>query len=135
MRLMQEWNARGYRMDVVFYRKYSGSNYVDPHDDEPVAFKDLPDRFPSVLSRDFRKGEWQYEDPDNLFVLYLLYNIARHSVVVDEATKMLEIGRSKTPMPYVEAAKLAAQSATSDSKNYGRRVSFLPKGTRIDAGP
>ena len=135
MRLMQEWNARGYRMDVVFYRKYPGSNYVDPHDDEPVAFKDLPDRFPSVLSRDFRKGEWQYEDPDNLFVLYLLYNIARYSVVVDETTKMLEIGRSKMPMPYVEAAKLAAESATTDSENYGRRVSFLPKGTRIDAGP
>ncbi len=135
MRLMQEWHARGYRMDVVFYRKYPGSNYVDPHDDEPVAFKDMPNRFPSVLSRDFRREEGQYEDPDNLFVLYLLYNIARYSVVVDEATKLLEIGRSKTPMPYVEAAKLAAQSATSDSENYGRRVSFRPKGTTIDADP
>jgi hypothetical protein len=135
MRLMQEWNARGYRMDAVFYRKYPGSNYVDPHDDEPIAFKDLPNRFPSVLSRDFRKDEWQYEDPDNLFVMYLLYNIARYSVVVDEATKLLEIGQSKMPMSYMDAAKLAADNATSDSENYGRRVSFRPKGTRIDADP
>ena len=135
MRLMQEWNARGYRVDVVFYRKYPGSNYIDPHDDEPMAFKDLPNRFPSVLSRDFRRDEGQYEDPDNLFVMYLLYNLARYSVVVDETTKMLEIGQSKVPMPYVEAAKLAAESASTDSENYGRRVSFLPKGTRLDAGP
>ena len=134
-RLMQEWHARGYRMDVVFYRKYPGSSYVDPHDEEPIAFKDLPNRFPSVLSLDFRRDEGQYEDPDNLFVMYLLYNIARYSVVVDEATKRLEIGQSKMPMSYMEAAKVAAESATSDSENYGQRVSFLPKGTRIDAGP
>ena len=133
MRLMQEWHARGYRMDAVLYRKYPGSNFVDPHDDEPVAFKDLPNRCPSVLSRDFRREEGQYEDPDNLFVMYLLYNIARYSVVVDEATKRLEIGQSKAPMPYVEASKVAAESAASDSENYGRRVSFRPKGAMIDA--
>ncbi len=136
MRLMQEWNARGYRMDAVFYRKYPGSNYVDPHDDEPVAFKDLPNRFPSVLSRDFRRDEGQYEDPDNLFVMYLLYNLARYSVVVERDDEdRSKIGQSKVPMPYVEAAKLAAESASTDSENYGRRVSFLPKGTRLDAGP
>jgi len=132
MRLMQEWNARHYRMDVVFYRKYPGSSYVDPHDDEPIAFKDLPNRFPSVLSLDFRKDETQYEDADNLFVMYLLYNMARYNVVVDENTKRLEIGQRKEPMPYAEAAKAAAEGATSDSENYGRRVSFKPKGTTID---
>jgi len=132
LRLMQEWNARGYRMDVVFYRKYPGSSYVDPHDDEPIAFKDLPNRFPSVLSRDFRKDETQYEDPDNLFMMYLLYNIARYNVLVDETTKRLEIGQRKVPMPYAEAAKAAAEGATSDSENYGRRVSFKPKGTTIE---
>ena len=133
MRLMQEWHARGYRMDAVLYRKYPGSSFVDPHDDEPIAFKDLPNRFPSVLSRDFRKDEGQYEDPDNLFVMYLLYNIARYSVVVNETTKSLEVEQSKTPMSYSDAASLAAESATSDSENYGRRVSFRPKGTVIDA--
>jgi len=38
---------------VVLYKKYSGSSYVNPH--EEVAFKDLPNRFLSVLSRDFRR--------------------------------------------------------------------------------
>jgi hypothetical protein len=133
MRLMQEWYARGYRMDAVLYRKYPGSNFVDPHDDEPVAFKDLPNRFPSVLSRDFRREQGQYEDPDNLFVMYLLYNIARYSVAVNDMTKSLEVELSRTPMSYSEAANLAAESATSDSENYGLRVSFRPKGTMIDA--
>jgi hypothetical protein len=67
MKLVKEWNARGYGLDVVLYRKYAGSTYVDPHDDEPVAFKDLPNRFPSVLSSDFRKEPDHYEDIDNLF--------------------------------------------------------------------
>ena len=55
MKLLDVWNARGYEMEVVFYRKFGGSTYVDPDDKEEVAFKDLPNRFPSVLSRDFRK--------------------------------------------------------------------------------
>ena len=57
MKLLKEWNARGYGLDVVLYRKYEGSTYVDPHEEEKVAFKDLPNRFPSVLSRDFRKEQ------------------------------------------------------------------------------
>jgi len=133
MRLMQEWHARGYRMDAVYYRKYPGSNHIDPHDDEPVAFKDLPNRFPSVLSRDFRKEEWQYEDPDNLFVMYLLYNIARYSVDVNGDTHRLEIGQTREPVPYEEAARIAAENARSDSTDYGRRVDFRPKGTTLDS--
>ena len=62
MKLLKEWNARGYRLDVVWYRKYGGSTYVDPHEEDKVAFKDLPNRFPSVLSRDFRKEQDHYED-------------------------------------------------------------------------
>jgi hypothetical protein len=38
------------RLDVVWYRKYDGSTYVDPHEEEKVAFKNLPNQFPSVLS-------------------------------------------------------------------------------------
>jgi hypothetical protein len=131
LKLMEQWNARGYRIDAVLYKKYPGSLYIDPHDDEPVAFKDLPNRFPSVLSRDFRKEQGQYEDPDNLFAMYLLYNLAKYSIQVNEQTKLLEIARTKTPLGYVEAAQLAAEAASSDSGNYGRRVNFQPKGTRI----
>ncbi len=107
MKLVKEWNARGYGMDVVLYKKYEGSTYVDPHEEEKVAFKDLPNRFPSVLSRDFRKEQGQYEDFDNLFAMYLLYNLGKYSVRVNEETKLLEIEKSKNPMAYPEAAELA----------------------------
>ena len=66
MKLMKEWDARGYRMDVVLYRKYGGSPYVDPHEEAQVAFKDLPNRFPSVISLDFRNDDGHYQDYDNL---------------------------------------------------------------------
>jgi hypothetical protein len=131
MKLLEQFNARGYGLDVVFYRKYPGSTYVDPHEEEKVAFKDLTNRFPSVLSRDFRKDEGEYQDVDNLFAMYLIYNLARYSVKVNDETKLLEIDKSKNPMPYPEAAKLATQSARSDSENYGRQTAFRPEGKRI----
>ena len=71
-------------MDVVLYKKYAGSTYVDPHEDEKVAFKDLPNRFPSVLSRDFRKEQGKYEDFDNLHAMYVLHNLGRYSVRVND---------------------------------------------------
>ena len=131
MKLLEQWNARGYRLDVVLYRKYRGSTWVDPHDEEKVAFKDLPNRFPSVLSRDFRKEAGEYEDVDNLFAMYLLYNLGRYSVRVNEQTKLLELEKRKTPMAYPEAAALAAKSARSDSARYAQRAAFRPEGTRI----
>lgn len=134
LELLEQWQARGYGLDVVLYRKYPGSGYVDPHDEDKVAFKDLPDRFPSVLSRDFRREAGEYEDPDNLFAMYLLYNLGRYSVRVDERTRLLEIDRRRQPMAYPQAAALARQSAKSDSENYGRRATFTPEGTRIGEG-
>jgi len=131
MKLLEQWNARGYRMDAVLYRKYAGSTYVDPLEDEKVAFKDLPNRFPSVLSRDFRKDMGEYEDPDNLYAMYLLYNLARYRVQVNDVTKQLEIGRSKSAVPFPEAAAMAAEAASSDSENYRRGASFTPQGTRV----
>ncbi len=131
MKLLQEWNARGYGLDVVLYRKYEGSTYVDPHEEEKVAFKDLPNRFPSVLSRDFRKEQGHYEDFDNLFAMYVLYNLGKYSVRVNDETKLLVIAKSKNPMAYPEAAELATQSAKSDSKNFRRRLPFRPRGTEI----
>lgn len=131
LKLLKEWNARGYGLDVVLYRKYRGSTWVDPHDEEKVAFKDLPNRFPSVLSRDFRKEVGEYEDVDNLSAMYLLYNLGRYSVRVNEQTRQLEIDRSKEPMAYPEAARLASESARSDSARYAQRAAFRPEGTRI----
>jgi hypothetical protein len=133
MKLVKEWDARGYGLDVVLYKKYGGSPYMDPRDDEKVAFKDLPNRFPSVLSRDFRREQGQYQDVDNLFAMYVLYNLARYSVRVNDATKLLEIDRSKHPLAYPAAAELATRSARSDSENFGRRQSFRTEGTSIEA--
>ena len=129
MKLLKEWNARGYRMDAVLYQKYPGSTYIDPHDEAPIAFKDLPNRFPSVLSMDFRKEEGQYRDYDNLYAMYLLYNIGRYAVKVDEATHRLEISTTKQPMPFAQAEELARRNARSDSDNYGKGARFNPQGT------
>ncbi len=134
MKLLREWSARGYGMDVVLYRKYRGSNYVDPLEEEKVAFRDLPNRFPSVLSRDFRKEQGEYEDVDNLFAMYVLFNMARTGVRVNDATRLLEFGGAKRPMAYAEAAELALKSAKSDSENYGRQQPFRAQGTRIGEG-
>jgi hypothetical protein len=131
MKLLEAWNARGYRMDVVLYRKYRGSTWVDPHDDDKVAFKDLPDRFPSVLSRDFRRDEGHYQQFDNLFAMYLLFNLGKYSVQVNDATKLLEIDRTRSPLAYAEAVRRAARSAESDSENFRRGTPFEPMGTRI----
>ncbi len=131
MKLLKEWNARGYGLDVVLYKKYPSSTYVDAHDEDKVAFKDLPNRFPSVLSLDFRKEQGHYADFDNLFAMYLLYNMGRYSIRVNDETKLLEIQTSKNPMAYPDAAKLATQSATSDRNNFRRSSLFRPKGTAI----
>ena len=131
IKLIAEWNRRGYGLDVVWYKKYDGSTYVDPHEEEKVAFKDLPNRFPSVLSTDFRKEQDHYEDIDNLFAMYLLYNLSKYRVRVNDETKLLEIDKSKEPMPYPEAAEVAAKSAKSDSENFRRRLNFRPMGKEI----
>lgn len=133
MKLVKAWSARGYGLDVVLYKKYGGSTYVDPHEEEKIAFKDLPNRFPSVLSRDFRREQGRYQDYDNLYAMYLLYNLGKYSVIVNEASRLLEIEKSKSPMPYAQAAELAAASAKSDSENYGRRGPFQASGTPIEA--
>jgi hypothetical protein len=133
MKLIKEWDARGYGLDVVLYKKYGGSTYVDPHEEEKVAFKDLPNRFPSVLSRDFRREQGQYEDVDNLFAMYLLYNLGKYSVRVNDETQLLEIERSKRPMAYPVAAELATRSAKSDTENFRRRILFRTEGTSIEA--
>jgi hypothetical protein len=131
MKLVKQWDARGYRMHVVLYRKYEASPYVDPHDSATVAFKDLPNRFPSVLSRDFRRDERDYQDYDNLFAVYLLYNLGAYSVRVNPATKLVEIGRGKEPLPYAQAVERAQGAAKSDSRAFRDGVPFVPAGTTV----
>jgi hypothetical protein len=131
LKLMEAWHARGYRMDVVLYRKYEGSPYVDPHDEDKVAFKDLPDRFPSVLSRDFRRDQGEYRDADNLFAMYLLYNLGRYRVRIDDETKRLEIEAFRTPARYPDAVELARQNAQSDSAKFRVRAPFRPSGSTL----
>jgi hypothetical protein len=96
-----------------------------------VAFRDLPDRFPSVLSRDFRRDAGAYKDFDNLYAMYLLFNLGTLSVAIDESTGLVRIDRRGTPMRYEAAAEDAYRSARSDSDNYRRKTLFRPKGTRI----
>ena len=131
MKLVEQWHARGYGVDVVLYRKYDGSPYVDPHDDEKVAFRDLPNRFPSVLSRDFRREQGEYEDFDNLYAAYLLYEMGRYVVRVDGTAQRLGVGKAKRPLPYPEAAQRAARSAAADSDGYRRRQPFEAQGTIV----
>ena len=113
MKLMKAWNARGYRMDVVLYEKYKHSPYVDPHEEEAVAFKDLPDRFPSVRSRDFRRDE--YKDYDNLHAMYLLDGMRRHTVALDASTGNLRIETRTAPLGYGAASQKAAKDAGAGS--------------------
>ena len=131
VKLFEQWNARGYRMEAVLYRKYDASPYVDPHEEKPVAFKDLPNRFPSVLSLDFRNDEGSYQDYDNLYAMYLLYNMGRYAIRIDPATQRLEIAKSKDAMDYAGAAAKAAEDADADSKRFLRRLIFKPRGKKI----
>lgn len=120
MKLVKEWSARGYRVDVVLYRKYPGSPYVDAHEEDAVAFKDLPDRFPSVLSRDFRRDAGEYRDYDNLYAMNLLANMTKHVVALDGATGLLEVETRPRPMAYREASAKAAKKARADSRRLPR---------------
>jgi hypothetical protein len=131
VKLMKEWDTRGYGMHVVLYRKYEGSPYVEPGDGAKVAFKDLPNRFPSVMSRDFRREDRDYQDYDNLFAVYLLYNMGKYSVRVNPQTQRLEIGRGKQALPYAKAVELADRAARSDSRAFRQGVPFIPSGTAI----
>lgn len=135
MKLMRAWHARGYGMDVVLYKKYAGSTWVDPHDEEKIAFKDLPDRFPSVLSRDFLRERGAYKDYDNLYAMYLLYNLAKYRVRINDETKALEIERSNDPMSYADAAERARRSARTDSDLFRQRLPSRPTGTPIGETP
>ena len=135
MKLMRAWDKRGYRMDVVLYRKFAGSEFVDPHEDEKIAFRYLPNRFPSVLSRDFRREHDRYRDYDNLYAMYLLYNMSRYFIGVDGEKRRLVIERRFTPRPFAEAARIAAEAAGNDAGAFARKEEFRPQGKGYDETP
>ena len=122
----------GYGMDVVLYRKYEGSSYVDPHDEEKVAFKDLPDRFPSVMSRDFRREQGAVR---GLRQSFRDVSPLQPGQVQRAGERRDETARNRedqvTPWPIGEAAELATRSAHSDSENFRLRLPFLPSGIGI----
>ena len=131
LKLVEQWIARGYELDAVLYRKWPRSPYVDAHDDPPLAFAALPDRFPSVLSLDFRADGGHYEDEDNLYAMYLLRFLSRHALQVDEDSLALQLQTNPARLPHAQAASQAREAAQTESKNLLRR---LPVGVRSAAG-
>ena len=131
MKLLEEWNARGYGLDVVCTRSTRARpTWIHTKRRRWRSRTCRTGFLPScratsgrsrVITRTF----------DNLFAMYLLYNLGKYSVRVNDETKLLEIDKSKIPMAYPEAAELAARSAKSDSENFRRRVPFRRRGTEI----
>jgi hypothetical protein len=131
LKLLDEWHARGYAVDVVLYKKWAHSAWVDQHDEPQLAFAELPDRFPSVLSLDYRADAGHYEDEDNLYAMLLLRHLGRWALAIDEASQELRLLASAATLPYVEATQRARSEAAEQSKNLLRR---LPVGVRSAAG-
>lgn len=131
IKLMRAWHKRGYGMDVVLYRKYPGSTYIDPHDDSGVAFKDLPNRFPSVLSRDFSREADAYKDYDNLFAMYLFHYLNRYQLQIEPQSNALQLTSLPAPLAYAEAVKRAKQDARADSRHFLRHTPTALRGTAI----
>ncbi len=132
--IMKAAAKRGRRMEVLLYKKFEHSTYVNPKDESGRMYKDLPNRFPSVLSTDYRMDQGRYEDYDNLYAMQLLYGLGRASVVLDAATGRLVIEREKEPSAWDEAVRVAEDKASEDSKWLLRRVLFRAWGVRLGDG-
>jgi len=68
-----------------------------------------------VLSLDYLEDQGHYEDYDNLYAMYLLYNLGRYSIVLDGAARRLKVEARKEPDAYEVAKKKARESATKRS--------------------
>lgn len=134
MKIVKICAARGYRFDVVLYRKWDGSTYINHQDTGGQMYKDLPNRFPSVFSLDYREEQGHYEDYDNLYAMYLLYNLGRYSIVLDDADRRLKVEARKEPDTYETAKKKARVSARKDKKHVMRRMIFRTWGVKLDGG-
>ncbi len=123
---------RGYRLDVVLYKKWDGSTYINPQDEGGIMYKDLPNRFPSVLSLDYLEEQGSYEDYDNLYAMYLLYNLGRYSIALDGGTRRLTVEGQKEPDGYEAARREARKAARKDKKHLLRRLIFRTWGIKLD---
>jgi hypothetical protein len=131
MSIMEAARGRGWKIDVVLYKKYEESTYRGQAETSAVMFKDLPNRFPSVLSLDYKMGQGNYEDHDNLYAMHLLYNLGRRSVMVDPTSHALEVEVTKEPMVWDDATLAAEKSAAVESKALLRRLIFRAWGVRL----
>ena len=131
MKLLACCAERGYTFDVVLYKKWNGSTYVDPHDEEKRLYKDIPNRFPSVFSLDYKSEQGYYEDYDNLFAMYTLYNLGKYSIALNGETRKLFVEAQKEPMDYNKSVEEADKSATHDKKHLLRRLIFRAWGVKL----
>jgi hypothetical protein len=134
LQLIKGLAGRGCTFDVVLYKKWAGSTYVNAQDDTGKMYKDLPNRFPSVLSLDYLENQGGYEDYDNLFAMYLLYYMGRYSIVLNGETRRLEVEAKKEPDGYAIARYKADQSARKDKKHLLRRLIFRAWGMNLGPG-
>lgn len=134
MQLIETFAKRNCTFDVVLYKKWEGSTYIDPLEGSGVMYKDLPNRFPSVLSLDYMENQGSYEDYHNLFAMYLLYYLGRYSIVLNGETRRLDIELKKEPDGYTAARFKANESAEKDKKHLLRRLVFRAWGIKLDSG-
>jgi hypothetical protein len=131
LNIMKCCAKRGYSFDAVLYKKWEGSTYINPREQDNVMYEDLPNRFPSVLSLDYLEDQGHYEDYDNLYAMYLLYNLGRCSIVLDGATRKLAVEAQKIPDTYEAAKQKARESAVKDKKGFPRRLIFRSWGIKL----
>jgi len=134
VRIIRAAAQRGCTFETVLYKKYEHSTYVNPHETEMGQFKDMMNRFPSVLSLDYNSNQGSYEDYDNLYAMNLFFNLGRRSIVVDEKTKLLKVEANKDPMGFAKAHQAAHKSAIDEKRHVARRLIFRAWGVQI-GGP
>jgi len=134
MQLIEAFAERNCTFDVVLYKKWEGSTYIDPLEGSGAMYKDLPNRFPSVLSLDYMENQGSYEDYHNLFAMYLLYYLGRCSIVLNGETLRLEIEHQKEPDAFAKARSKAEESAQKDKKHFIRRLVFRAWGIKLEPG-
>ena len=131
LRIVRAAALRDCTIETVLYKKYGNSTYVNPHETENGMYRDLMNRFPSVLSLDYNSEQGEYEDYDNLYAMNLFYNLGRRSIIVDEETKLLAVEGEKEPMTFDEAHEAAHASAIADKRHLVRRLIFRAWGVKL----
>ena len=88
---------------------------------EPVSF---------VLSSDFRKEQDQYEDIDNLFAMYLLYNLSKHRVRGERRDEVAG-DRQRGSRWLIPRPPSLPPEARRRQRSFRRRLPFRRQGTEI----